>query len=307
MKAIICTKYGEPEVLQLIETDKPVPKDYEVLVKIITTSVTASDCIIRGFTLPLSMWILARLALGIKRPRKKILGLVLAGIIENVGDKVSQFKIGDKVYAHTFMQFGAYAEYICLSESSAISIMPLDTSFEEATAIPYGGTLALYFLTKAKIQKGQKILIYGASGSIGTIAIQLAKSFGAEVVGVCSNINIELVKSLGADSVMDYTKKDFTLDGGNYDLIFDAVGRKKSSHLDYKKALNLKGRFISVDDGNPGTKAVCKENLKILKDLVDLKKVKPVIDRVYPLEEIVEAHRYVDKGHKKGNVIITIC
>ena len=185
--------------------------------------------------------------------------------------------------------------------------MPLDTSFEEATAIPYGGTLALYFLTKAKIQKGQKILIYGASGSIGTIAIQLAKSFGAEVVGVCSNINIELVKSLGADSVMDYTKKDFTLDGGNYDLIFDAVGRKKSSHLDYKKALNLKGRFISVDDGNPGTKAVCKENLKILKDLVDLKKVKPVIDRVYPLEEIVEAHRYVDKGHKKGNVIITIC
>jgi NADPH:quinone reductase-like Zn-dependent oxidoreductase len=306
MKAIICTKYGPPEVLQIKEIEKPTPKDNEVLIKIFATSVTASDCIIRGFKLPVSMWIPARLALGLTKPRKAILGLVLSGEIERVGDNVKQFKKGDKVFAHTFLRFGAYAEYTCLPETSAITLMPSNTSFEEAVAIPFGGTLALYYLKKANIQRGQKVLIYGASGAVGTSAIQLAKHFGAEVSGVCSNANFELVKSLGADIVIDYTKENFTDNGKQYDLIFDAVGKKKSSHLQYKKALNPNGKFISVDDGNPGERAVCKDNLITLKELTENEIIKPVVDKIYPLDQIVDAHRYVDKGHKKGNVIITV-
>ena len=306
MKAIICTKYGPPEVLQLKEVEKPIPKENQVLIKIIATSVTASDCIIRGFKLPVFMWIPARLALGFRKPRKSILGMVLSGIVEDIGSKVTQFQIGEKIYAHAFMRFGAYAEYICLPEKSAVTIMPENLTFEEAAAIPYGGTLALYFLQKAEIQKEQNILIYGASGAIGTLAIQIAKYYGAVVDGVCSSANLEFVKDLGADTVKDYTSKDFKLDDEKYDLIFDAVGKKKSSGLRYKNALKANGKFISVDDGNPGTKAVCKENLNILKDLLESKKIKSVIDKIYPIEQIVEAHRYVDKGHKKGNVIITI-
>jgi NADPH:quinone reductase-like Zn-dependent oxidoreductase len=306
MKAIICTKYGLPEVLLLREVDKPTPKDNEVLIKIYATAVTASDCIIRGFKLPVAMWIPARLALGFTKPIKSILGLVLSGEIEKVGDNVKQFKKGDKVFAHTFMRFGAYAEYTCLPETSAITLMPSNTSFEEAAAIPFGGTLALYFLKKANIQRGQKVLIYGASGAVGTSAIQLAKHFGAEVSGVCSTVNLELVKSLGADIVIDYTKENFSDNGKQYDLIFDAVGKKKSSHLQYKKALSPNGKFISVDDGNPGERAVCKDNLNTLKELTEIGIMKPVIDKIYPLEQIVEAHKYVDKGHKKGNVIITV-
>jgi len=306
MKAIICTKYGSPEVLQVGEVVKPIPRDNEVLIKIVATSVTASDCIIRGFTLPAIMWIPARLALGLTKPRKPILGLVLSGEIERAGSNVKRFKKGDKVYAHTFLRFGTYAEYTCLPETSAITLMPSNTSFEEAAAIPFGGTLALYYLKKATIQRGQKVLIYGASGAIGTSAIQLAKYFGAEVSGVCSTVNLELVKSLGADAVIDYTKEDFTDNGIHYDLIFDAVGKKKSAHLRYKKSLSANGRFISVDDGNPGERAVCKENLLTLKELTENGILKPVIDKIYPLNEIVEAHRYVDKGHKKGNVIMTV-
>ncbi|MFA5971965.1 MAG: NAD(P)-dependent alcohol dehydrogenase [Lentimicrobiaceae bacterium] len=306
MKAIICTKYGPPEVLQIREVEKPVPKDDEVLIKIYATSVTASDCIIRGFKLPVKMWIPARLALGLIKPRKSILGLVLSGEVEKAGENVKQFKKGDKVFAHTLFQFGAYAEYICIPETSAITLMPFNTSFEEAAAIPYGGTLALYYLKKANIQKGQKVLIYGASGAIGTSAIQLARHFDAEVTGVCSTANMELVWSLGADTVIDYTKEDFTNTGKQYDLIFDAVGKKKSSHLLYKKALNPNGKFISVDDDSPGKQAVCKANLIILKELTEKGILKPVVDRIYPLDQTKEAHRYVDKGHKKGNVIITI-
>jgi NADPH:quinone reductase-like Zn-dependent oxidoreductase len=306
MKAIICTKYGPPEVLQVKEIEKPTPKDNEVLIKIFATSVTASDCIIRGFKLPITMWIPARLALGLTKPRKAILGLVLSGEIERVGENVKQFKKGDKVFAHTFLRFGAYAEYTCLPETSAITLMPSNTSFEEAAAIPFGGTLALYYLKKANIQRGQKVLIYGASGAVGTSAIQLAKHFGAEVSGVCSTVNLELVKSLGADIVIDYTKENFTDNGKQYDLIFDAVGKKKSSHLQYKKALNPNGKFISVDDGNPGERAVCKDNLITLKELTENGIIKPVVDKIYLLDQIVDAHRYVDKGHKKGNVIITV-
>jgi NADPH:quinone reductase-like Zn-dependent oxidoreductase len=306
MKAVICTKYGPPEVLQVSEIEKPTPGNNEVLIKIFATSVTASDCIIRGFKLPLAQWIPARLALGLTKPRKSILGLILSGEVEKTGDRVKQFKKGDKVFAHTFLRFGAYAEYTCIPETCAIAYMPSNTSFEEAAAIPFGGTLALYYLKKANIRRGQKVLIYGASGAVGTSAIQLARYFGAVVSGVCSTANLELVKSLGADTVIDYTREDFTDNGKQYDLIFDAVGKKKSSHLLYKKALNSNGNFISVDNGNPGERAVCKENLIILKKLTEQGIIKPVVDKIYSLDQIVEAHRYVDKGHKKGNVIITV-
>jgi len=306
MKAVVCTKYGAPEVLQLRDLEKPIPKHGEILVKIVATSVTASDCIVRSLNLPLLMKISARFALGFSKPRNPILGQILSGIIEDIGSSVTEFKVGDKVFAHTFMKFGAYAEYVCIPEKSCVLTMPENTSFEEAAAIPFGGTLALHFLIKANIQKGQNVLIYGASGANGTLAVQLTKNYGAFVDGVCSAKNFELIKSLGADAVYDYTSKDFKLDNDKYDLIFDAVGKKKSSELQYKNALKTNGQFISVDDGNPGKKAVNKKNLMILKDLVEQKKIIPVIDKVYPIEQIVEAHRYVDKGHKIGNVIITI-
>lgn len=306
MKAVICTKYGEPEVLQIGEVEKPIPNDNEILIKIVATSVTASDCIIRSLNLPPLMKITARLALGFTKPRKSILGLVLSGTIEDIGSKVTKFKIEDKVFAHTYTNFGTYAEYVCIPEKSGVSMMPENLSFEQSAAIPYGGTLALYFLQKAKIKKGQNVLIYGASGANGTLAVQIAKKYGAVVDGVCSTTNLELVKSLGADSVYDYTRKDFNLDNGKYDLIFDAVGKKKSSGLKYKNALRTKGNFISVDDGSPGKKSVNQESLMILKDMAEKTEIKPVIDKIYTLEQIVEAHRYVDKGHKKGNVVIIL-
>lgn len=306
MKAIVCTKYGPPEVLQVREVEKPYPKSNEVQVKIIATSVTASDCIIRGFKLPFSMWIPARLALGLTRPRKSILGLVFSGVVENTGKEVKQFKTGDCVYAHTLFQFGTYAEYICVPETSAISPMPSNLTFEEAAAVPFGGTLALYYLKKANIREGQKVLVFGASGAIGTAAIQIARYFGAEVSGVCSTVNIGMVKSLGAERVIDYMREDFSYAGTQYDLIFDAVGKKKSSHFQYKNALSQNGIFMSVDDDKPGERAVCKASLNFLRHLTEIGSYKPVIDRTYPIEKMEEAHRYVDMGHKKGNVVITL-
>lgn len=306
MKAAICTKYGAPEVLELRDFEKPVPKDNQILIKIVTTAVTASDCIVRSLKLPPLMKISARLALGFTKPRMPILGQILSGVVEEIGSKVSKFKIGENVFAHTYMNFGTYAEYVCISEKSAVWRMPENLSFEQAAAIPYGGTLALYFLQKAKIAKGQNVLIYGASGANGTLAVQIAIKDGALVDGVCGARHVTLVKGLGADFVYDYTNKDFSLDKGKYDLIFDAVGRKKSSGLKYKNALKPNGKFISVDDGNPGKKAVSQESLMLLKEMAEKKEIKAVIDKVFPLAQIVEAHRYVDKGHKKGNVIITI-
>jgi NADPH:quinone reductase-like Zn-dependent oxidoreductase len=307
MKAIICTKYGSPDVLQLQDVEKPILKKNEVLIKIVATNVTASDCIVRSGKGSFFYWILMRLALGFTGPRQPILGQVLAGIVEDIGTDISDFQIGNKVFAHTFMKFGAYAEYICLPESSALTQMPENLSFEEAASIPFGGTLALFFLQKATITNGQNVLIYGASGAVGTAAVQIARAYGAVVNGVCSTSNLELVKDLGADVVFDYTSKSFSLEDGKYDLIFDAVGKKKSKGLNYKNALKSSGAFVSVDDGNPGKKAVCKENLNMLKDFVESKKLMAVIDRVYSMGQIVEAHRYVDKGHKKGNVVISDC
>ncbi|MCP4130355.1 MAG: NAD(P)-dependent alcohol dehydrogenase [bacterium] len=304
MKAIVCPKYGSPDVLQLKEVETPIPKKNEVRIKIITTTVTASDCIVRGFKL--SRWspigFLMGLIVGFTKPRRSILGLVLAGEIESLGKDVKKFKKGDQVYAYTDLRMGAYAEYTCLPENGVIALKPVNLTFEEAVAIPYGGLLALHFIEKANVQNGQKVLIYGASGAVGTSAVQLARYFGAEVTGICSTVNLEMVKSLGAAKVLDYTKEDFTEQGEKYDLVFNAVGKKKVQ-LQCKKVLTPDGKHITVDDGTP-THHV--EGLMLLKKLAEEGHLKPVVDSSYPLEQMVEAHRYVDKGHKKGNVVIKI-
>lgn len=303
MKAVVCTKYGPPEVLQLKEVKKPIPQDDEVCIKIFATAVTASDCIVRGFNIPIQFWLPMGLAVGFTKPRQPILGIVLAGEIESAGKHVTLLKKGDQVFGwDLFPAFGTYAEYKCMSAKGVLAIKPTNVSYEEAAAIPYGGLLALHYLKKGNIQNGQKVLIYGASGAIGTSAVQLSRYFGAEVTGVCSTANIELVKSLGADTVIDYTREDFTNKGELYDLILNAVGKKKAK-LQYKQSLTLNGKHITVDDGSP---KVHGEDLVLLKDLVEAGAVKAIIDRSYPLEQIVEAHKYVDKGHKKGNVIITV-
>jgi len=303
MKAIVCTKYGSPDVLQLQEVEKPTAKNHEVLIKIFATAVTASDCIVRGFKVPIALWIPMALAVGFPKPRQPILGMVFAGEVESVGKDVKSFTKGDQVFGFDRFVFGAYAEYKCLPGEGMLAIKPTNLSYEAAAAVPYGGLLALPYLRKGNIQSGQKILIYGASGAVGTSAVQLAKYYGAEVTGVCSTTNLELVKSLGADTVIDYTKEDFTNRGELYDLIFDAVGKRKSSTFQGKKALTPNGKYISVDDGSPNVQI---EDLILLKELVEAGKIKPVIDRCYPLEQMTEAHRYVEKGHKKGNVVITL-
>jgi len=317
MKAIICTKYGPPEVLQLQEVEKPTPKANEVCIQIHATAVTASDCIIRGFKLPIwnPIGFLMGLVVGFGKPRNAILGMVLAGEVESTGKDVTRFQPGDRVYASTGTRFGCYAETICLPEiskpifpasvASVLAPAPANLSDEEAAAIPYGGLLALHFVKRGHIQRGQKVLVYGASGAIGTAAVQLAKHFGAEVTGVCSTRNLDLVQSLGADHLIDYTRETLADRGESYDFILDAVGKKKSSALkeECEKALTPNGQYISVDEGTPKPQL---EDLFFLTELAEAGALKPVIDRSYPLEEIVAAHRYVDQGHKQGNVVITV-
>ncbi len=307
MKAVICTKYGPPDVLELREVPKPTPKDNEVLIKIYATTCHIGDVRVRSFDVPFWQKIPFRFYLGLLKPKRPILGMELAGEIESVGKNVKRFKKEDQIFACTGFVFGAYAQYKCLAEDSKkiakgmIAHKPSNLNYQEAAAgITTGGITALMDLRKSKIQKGQKVLVYGASGSVGTYAIQLAKHFGAEVCGVCSTDNLEMVKSLGADSVIDYTREDLSKHENQFDLVYDAVDKLPARKG--KKLLADKGKYVKVGTDSK----ITIEDFYFLKDLVEEGKLKIIIDRTYPLEEIVEAHRYVEKGHKKGHVVITV-
>jgi NADPH:quinone reductase-like Zn-dependent oxidoreductase len=322
MKAVVATKYGLPEVLVIQEVEKPTPKDNELLIKVHATTVNAGDDRMRSFNVPPLFWLPARITLGFTKPKHPIFGMELAGEVEAVGNEVTRFKVGDQVFASTFEEnFGAHAEYKCLPEDGAVVTKPQHMTYEEAATLPIGANTALFFLKAGNIRPGQKALIYGAAGSVGTFAVQLAKYFGAEVTGVCSTRNVALVKSLGADQVIDYTQEDFTKNGETYDIIFDTVGKTTFSQC--KNALKRNGYYLHTVMVLPqiqglwyalttdkkvigGTAVPRTETLVFLKELVEMGRLKPMIDRCYPLEQMVEAHRYVETGHKKGNVVITL-
>ena len=324
MKAILHTKYGPPDELQLKEVEKPVPKEDEVLIKIHATTVTTTDCNIRNSTFVPTLFLLpSRMQLGFNKPKINILGVDLAGDIEAAGVDVKRFKKGDQVFGTPGPPLGAHAEYICMPENGVLTTKPANVTYEEAASIPLAANTALYFIRdQGNIQAGQKVLINGASGGIGTFAVQLAKYYGAEVTGVCSTTNVEMVKSLGADMVIDYTKEDLTKSNERYDVIFDVVGKISFSRC--KNSLKKKGIYLTtlptmaiilqtiwtsmiggkkVKFGDAVPKV---ENIIFLKELVEAGIIKPVIDRIYPLEQTAEAFRYVEKGHKKGNVVITV-
>lgn len=322
MKAIVYERYGPPEVLELREVAKPTPKDNEVLIKTYATTVTTGDWRVRSLNVPVGFGLISRLVFGVLRPRQPILGTELAGEIESVGKEVSKFKAGDQVFAFCGAGMGCHAEYKCMPEDGAMALKPANLTYDEAAAISFGGTTALNFFRRGRLQSGEKVLINGASGGVGTAAVQLAKHFGAEVTGVCSTANVELVRSLGANHVIDYTQEDFTRNGETYDVIVDIAGTAPFSRS--KGSLKERGRLLLVLGGLPdllqipwiamtsskrviaGPAAERAEDLRFLAKLAETGEFKPVIDRRYPFEQIVEAHRYVDTGHKKGNVIITL-
>lgn len=304
MRAVIYEQYGPPEVLRLVEIAKPAPQDDEILVKVYATAATIGDSRMRSFTVPPAQWLFARLYLGVRKPKRPILGMSLAGDVEAIGRAVTRFRPGDPVFASTFAEnFGGYAEYKCLPQDGKVAPKPPNVSYAEAAAIPAGGTTALRCLRKAKLQPGQKVLIYGASGAVGTYAVQIARHLGAEVTGVCSARHLDLVKSLGARQVIDYTQEDFTGAGAIYDVVFDAV--HKLSAAQGKAALKPGGVYIDVHTASGGGGEQMEE-LLFITELVAQGLIRPVIDRSYPLEEIVAAHQYVDQGHKSGNVAITV-
>lgn len=318
MKAITFDNYGPPEVLQLKNIDKPAPKDNEVLIRIYATCVSSGDVRMRKAD-PFAV----RFMLGLRYPTLKVLGIVFSGEVEAVGIAVTRFRVGDQVYGTSIKKFGTYAEYICLPEDVIISAKPAGQSYEEAASIPFGGTTALHFLRAAKIKAGQKVLIYGASGAVGTAAVQIAKHFGAEVNAVCSSSNAELVSALGADKVIDYASEDFSKSGDTYNIVFDAVGKSPFSasiasltkdgyylrvvHMSLPPI--LRGLWVSLTSGKKVIGGVTKETVadfEYLTNLIAAGQLKPVIDRTYPIEQMAEAHRYVEKGHKKGNVVISV-
>ncbi|PCH52112.1 MAG: NAD(P)-dependent alcohol dehydrogenase [Cellvibrionales bacterium] len=322
MRAIEYSQYGPPGVLHVTEVPKPVPGANEILIKIQATTVTAADCRLRALKVPFGFSTISRLFLGFSRPRRQILGMELAGDIESVGKAVSKFKPGDSVFAYVGISMGCYAEYKCMSEDGAVVLKPPNLSYQVAAALSYGGTTALNFLNRAKIKSGEKVLINGASGAVGSAAVEIAKHFGAEVTGVCSTVNLDWVQSLGADHVIDYTQEDFTENGENYDIIFDAVGTAPYSHS--KTSLEVNGRFLMVIGGFldmllipwlaltsyrkiiGGAAANKVSDLRYLAKLAEAGEFKPAIDRCYPLEKIADAHAYVDTGRKKGNIVVSL-
>ena len=330
MKAILCTEYGKPDVLQLKEVAKPTPKDNEVLIRVHATTVNFGDLMARNFkavsprkfNMPFLFWLPSKITFGLRKPNIAILGNELAGEIEAVGKDVKRFKKGDQVFGYPGLSFGAYAEYLCMSEDGCLAIKPANMTYEEAAVVPYGAIMALNLLRKTNIQPGQKVLVNGASGGIGSAAVQIAKHFRAEVTGVCAAPRLEFVKSLGADKVIDYTKEDFTQNGETYDLIFDILG--KVSFMRCKNSLKPNGILLFASFKMKhllqmlwtsmigDRKVICAlapgsvEDLISVKELIEAGKIKAVIDRCYPLEQTAEAHRYVEQGRKQGNVVIAI-
>jgi NADPH:quinone reductase-like Zn-dependent oxidoreductase len=330
MKAVVYTEYGPPEVLQIKEVAKPAPKDHEVLIRIHAAPVSFGDLLARNFksvtprrfNMPLLFWLGARMAFGFQKPKKQILGSEFAGEVEAVGAAVTRFKPGDPVFGYRGQSMGAYAEYVCISEDGVLAPKPANLTYEEAATVPYGALTAMSLLQKVNIQRGQKVLINGASGGIGAAAVQLAKHFGAEVTGVCGTPRMGFVKALGADKVIDYTHEDFTRNGETYDLIFDILG--KSSLARGKRSLKPDGRYLFASfkmrqlaqmlwtkiAGGP--KVICAlssekaEDLTLIKELIESGKYKAIIDKRYPLAQTAEAHRYVEEGRKKGSVVITV-
>jgi NADPH:quinone reductase-like Zn-dependent oxidoreductase len=322
MKAAVYEKYGPPDVLRLAEVPKPTPDADEILIKIQATTVSSADWRARSLEVPAGFGLMVRVFFGISRPRQPILGTELAGDVESVGERVTKFKVGDPVFASSGAGMGCHAEYRCLPENAAIARKPTNLTYDEAAALSFGGTTALAFFRKAKIQRGEKVLVNGASGSVGVAAVQLAKHFGAHVTGVCSSTNAELVKSLGARCVIDYTKEDFTKNGETYDIIVDTAGTAPFSRS--RGSLTERGRlllvlatlsdllqvpWVSMTSRKTliaGPQAERPEDVRFLADLAEKGQFKAVIDRRYAFEQIVEAHRYVDTGHKRGSVVVTI-